>query len=268
MELTHWPLGDLDAILKLQFSILFYWLVSSVLLMIMHPYGCHMTSTDDKSTLVQVMAWCRQATSHYLSQCWPSSMSPHGVTRPQWVDVIWIHRNKSEWYLNQNTAFSVKKTHLKILSAKWQPFWVNLNVLRVAPPARTRLWLQSSWCYCYAGRSQTTRLAQGHTRSSHQSWRYHRPTEHQTIRNQGSGVLITNMIRLIQSILGLIKSLALNSAARALHLITDGTLTIQGLQWTIPGKLGQYIDGLVQEQRKSIANALELCLSCTNPSIS
>ena len=42
--------------------------------------------TDDKSTLVQVMAWCRQATSHYLSQCWPRSLSPYGVTRPQWVD--------------------------------------------------------------------------------------------------------------------------------------------------------------------------------------
>ena len=42
--------------------------------------------TDDKSTLVQGMAWCRQATSHYLSQCWPSSMSPYGVTRPQWVN--------------------------------------------------------------------------------------------------------------------------------------------------------------------------------------
>ena len=41
--------------------------------------------TDDKSTLVQIMAWCRQATSHYLSQCWTSSMSPYGVTRPQWV---------------------------------------------------------------------------------------------------------------------------------------------------------------------------------------
>ena len=40
--------------------------------------------TDDKSILVQVMAWCRQATSHYLSQCWPRSMSPYGVTRPQW----------------------------------------------------------------------------------------------------------------------------------------------------------------------------------------
>ena len=48
--------------------------------------------TDDNSTLVQVMAWCRQATSHYLSQCWPRSMSPNGVTRPQWVNLqmIWI----------------------------------------------------------------------------------------------------------------------------------------------------------------------------------
>ena len=40
--------------------------------------------TDDESALVQVMAWCRQATSHYLSQCWPSSMSPYDDTRPQW----------------------------------------------------------------------------------------------------------------------------------------------------------------------------------------
>ena len=44
--------------------------------------------TDDKSTLVQVMAWCREATSHYLSQCWPRSMSPYGVTRPQWVNSL------------------------------------------------------------------------------------------------------------------------------------------------------------------------------------
>ena len=42
--------------------------------------------TDDKSTLVQVMAWCHQPTSHYLSQCWPRSLSPYGVIRPQWVN--------------------------------------------------------------------------------------------------------------------------------------------------------------------------------------
>ena len=43
----------------------------------------------DKSTLVQVMAWCHQATSHYLSQCWPRSISPNGVSRPQWVNLTW-----------------------------------------------------------------------------------------------------------------------------------------------------------------------------------
>ena len=43
--------------------------------------------TDDQSTLVRVMAWCRQATSHYLSQCWPRSLSPYGVTKPQWVKI-------------------------------------------------------------------------------------------------------------------------------------------------------------------------------------
>ena len=42
--------------------------------------------TDDKSILVQVLAWWRQATSHYLSQCCPSSMSPYGITRPQWLN--------------------------------------------------------------------------------------------------------------------------------------------------------------------------------------
>ena len=41
--------------------------------------------TDHGSALVQVMTWCCQATSHYLSQCWPRSMSPHCVSRPHWV---------------------------------------------------------------------------------------------------------------------------------------------------------------------------------------
>ena len=33
----------------------------------------------------QVMAWCHQATSHYLNQCWPSIMTSYGMTRSQWV---------------------------------------------------------------------------------------------------------------------------------------------------------------------------------------
>ena len=57
--------------------------------------------TDDQSTLVQVMAWCHQATSHYLSQCWPRSLSPYGVTRPQWVNIN-----------NSFDAFSAPKHYL------------------------------------------------------------------------------------------------------------------------------------------------------------
>ena len=30
------------------------------------------------------MAWCPKATRHQLNQCWPSSMLPYGITRPQW----------------------------------------------------------------------------------------------------------------------------------------------------------------------------------------
>ena len=41
--------------------------------------------TDNESTSVWVLAWYRQATCHYLSPYWPWSMSPYGVTRPQWV---------------------------------------------------------------------------------------------------------------------------------------------------------------------------------------
>ena len=50
---------------------------------------------QDKSTLVQVMAWCRQVPSHYLGQCWLSSLSPYGVVRPQWVNHQW---HSTEWY--------------------------------------------------------------------------------------------------------------------------------------------------------------------------
>ena len=45
--------------------------------------------TNDKSALVKLIACCHYATSHYLSQCWPSSLSPYGITRPQWINECW-----------------------------------------------------------------------------------------------------------------------------------------------------------------------------------
>ena len=59
--------------------------------------------TDDKSTLVQVMAWCHQATSHYLSQCWPRSLLPYGVTRPQWVKQKSSTYEQTSMIVNQNS---------------------------------------------------------------------------------------------------------------------------------------------------------------------
>ena len=49
--------------------------------------------TDDKSILVQIMAWCHEARSHYLSQYWPRSMLPYDITRSQWIVInptFWI----------------------------------------------------------------------------------------------------------------------------------------------------------------------------------
>ena len=53
--------------------------------------------TDDKLTLDQALAWCHQTTSYYLSQCWPSSLSLYGATRPQWY--LYKQYIKS-WYNN------------------------------------------------------------------------------------------------------------------------------------------------------------------------
>ena len=60
--------------------------------------------SNGKSTSVQVMAWCHQATSHYLSQCWPKFMLPYGIPRPQWVKACipnTTHQYYKLTYVNQ-----------------------------------------------------------------------------------------------------------------------------------------------------------------------
>ena len=64
---------------------------------------------DVKSTLVQVMAWCRQATSHYLSQCWPSSLSSYGITRPQWNNKDLSTQVTVQWKVKKNLFFLFSK---------------------------------------------------------------------------------------------------------------------------------------------------------------
>ena len=91
--------------------------------------------TDHKSTLVQVMVWCRQATSHYLSQCWLSSLSPYGVVRPQWVNdsnIIWlmishiatIKSNMTIMAWHPYDAQCMKRPVDHSLNSTW--FWIEL----------------------------------------------------------------------------------------------------------------------------------------------
>ena len=81
-RITHCPLRDVAVILK----VIFWNKISSLAI------GCAtalrwmpQNVTNEKSLFVQIIAWCRQARSHYLNQCWPSSTSPYSVTKPQWV---------------------------------------------------------------------------------------------------------------------------------------------------------------------------------------
>ena len=98
--------------------------------------------TDDQSTLVQVMAWCRQATSHYLSQCWPRSQSPYGFTRPQWVKNNYktriccceLHKKQNIWWLNAKhihgsaqTCSSSIANALELLQSCATPLICSLN---------------------------------------------------------------------------------------------------------------------------------------------
>ena len=60
---------------------------------------------DDKSALVQVMAWCHQAPSHYLSQCWPRSTSPNGIIKPQWVNRGLRNSPRLRWVMTWGANF-------------------------------------------------------------------------------------------------------------------------------------------------------------------
>ena len=59
----------------------------------------------DESTLVRVMAWCRQAASPYLSQCWPRSVTSYGATTSQWIKMLALlatfrHYDSVSWQIS------------------------------------------------------------------------------------------------------------------------------------------------------------------------
>ena len=99
------------------------------------------------------MAWCCQAPSHYLSQCWPRSTSPYDITRSQWVDInaiysvqeipLWryiVRRMQDHPHLHNGNSFSGKTTSsywISLLTVSW-PFdnW-NLSAWKDCLPIKT-----------------------------------------------------------------------------------------------------------------------------------
>ena len=65
---------------------------------------------DNMSALVQVMAWCHQAPSHYLNQCWPISMTLRSVFGLNELKIGW----KWKWYCPL-TITRITYTHSHIL---------------------------------------------------------------------------------------------------------------------------------------------------------
>ena len=81
--------------------------------------------TDDKSTLVQVNAWCRQATGHYLNQCWPSSLPPL-------LDYRWHHHGHLDIMINKYEYRNCRAWLFDViikLSSEWRPNHGNVGFI-------------------------------------------------------------------------------------------------------------------------------------------
>ena len=96
-------------------------------------------TSDEKSTQVEVMAWCSQATSHYLDQRSHRSMSPYDVTRPQLVNVSsgipgWCKMFK------RSSSNCVKCFILRLLGTRLWLFLFQLSYINRFVLHNCRLW--------------------------------------------------------------------------------------------------------------------------------
>ena len=75
--------------------------------------------TGQKSTLVQVIFGSRNClvssgSRHYPSQCWPRSVMPYGITRPQWVNEDFLKLFQIGWWLCPETRCNILINSLKL----------------------------------------------------------------------------------------------------------------------------------------------------------
>ena len=119
--------------------------------------------TDDKLTLVQVMAWCCQATSHYLKQSWSRSPTPYASLGPNELS----HRGWDKFFTILQTTFSNAFSWTKMcefhLRFDWSLFLrVELTIFQhwfawSAPSHYLKQWWLVNWCiYASLGLNELT----------------------------------------------------------------------------------------------------------------
>ena len=87
---------------------------------------CSWMFDRQKSALIQVMTWCHQATTHYLSQCWCRCMAPYGVTRPLLIGAEWcIYTSVNEVIIGSDNGLSPGR-HQAII-------WTSAGILLIGP---------------------------------------------------------------------------------------------------------------------------------------
>ena len=79
-QLTHWPLGDVEVTSKVQSSSACY-CENALVWMPCTEHLWWYVNIGPGNGLVP-------STGHYPSQCWPRFMSPYGVTKPQWLNIL------------------------------------------------------------------------------------------------------------------------------------------------------------------------------------
>ena len=73
-----------------------------------------------KSITVHIMAWCHQATNHYMNQCSLRCPTPYGVTRPQWVKLCPWNTDVLVTWLNRKPLSKLKEYNLKLIDSAFE----------------------------------------------------------------------------------------------------------------------------------------------------
>ena len=168
---------DINSLAPGKFELTFIWIISKLILVtggwgISCEIAHRWMNFTDKSSLVQVMAWCHQATSHYLSQCRPRSMSPHGITRPQWVKLSGYVESGPRFSWLSSSLFVFSRFHVQhqFPTAPWGQKCLHRVPAGHAHPHSPQKWHATS-LLCWGHHSQKPDVSyQWKVRHKHSVW--------------------------------------------------------------------------------------------------